>query len=395
METSLFTAIGIVCGVFVAGEILAYLTKYKLPALVTAMFIFIIFGGQLGIIPADTLTATGFCDITYTWGLPFLIAGFGTSITLKGLKSEGRACAVALCTVVIIVGLGFLLGLTSLGLKPMVFGTVEVAGGGQAAMIFIDFAKNLDDARLIALVLCVMNMQFILGYPLCHFGLRKSMRLRIKNDQIPVCSDASAAASDSGRSLIPIPAFLKENLFYMFFVLALICKVSEVLGNATHLSPYIFYIILGFLAAEIGLLEHNCLVKTGCMNVLMTILYLSLMADFVTMKIGDVGAVAIDFFIVMAAGLIGCIITGVLMGKLLKTDTYEAFALSIACMVGYPVTVQITEEALTAVRAENKTISDDNAARLKAYYEPKVVISGIVSISLVTGLLAGVITSFL
>lgn len=119
------------------------------------------------------------------------------------------------------------------------------------------------------------------------------------------------------------------------------------------------------------------------------------MADFVTMKLGDVGAVAIDFFIVMAVGLVGCVLTGILMSKILKTDAFESFALSIACMVGYPVTVQITEEALTAVRAENKDISDNTAACLKAYYEPKVVISGIVSISLVTGLLAGVIISFL
>ena len=42
METNLFVAIGIVCGTFVVGEILAHFTKYKLPALVTAMFIFII-----------------------------------------------------------------------------------------------------------------------------------------------------------------------------------------------------------------------------------------------------------------------------------------------------------------------------------------------------------------
>lgn len=395
METSLFTAIGIVCGVFAVGEILAYFTKYKLPALVTAMFIFIIFGGQLGIIPADTLFATGFCDITYTWGLPFLIAGFGTSITLKGLKHELRACSIALCTVVFIVGIGFLFGFIGLDLRSMVFGTVEVAGGGQAAMIFIDFAKTLGDARLIALVLCVMNMQFILGYPLCHFGLRKSMHLRIENGQIPTAVLETATETTQEKTPIPIPAFLKENLFYVFFILALICKVSGYLGDLTGLSPYIFYILLGFAAAEIGLLEHNCLVKTGCMNVLMTILYLSLMADFVTMKLGDVGAVALDFFIVMTIGLVGCILTGLIMGKVLKTDKFEAFALSIACMVGYPVTVQITEEALTAVRAEHTEMTDETAAKLKAYYEPKVVISGIVSISLVTGLLAGVITSFL
>ena len=398
METSLFVGIGIVTGVFVIGEILAKFTKYKLPGLVTAMFIFIIFGGQLGIIPEDTLSVTGFTDITYTWGLPFLIAGFGTSITLKGIKSEVKACIIALVTVVFIVGLGFLAGLTPLGMNEMLFGTVEVAGGGQAAMIFISYAKELGDAKLIALVLCVMNMQFILGYPLCHYGLRKSMKLRMKNNDIPALAGAGLGGEGSDGSasgLIKIPEYLKTNLFYIFFVLAIICYISGKIAEVTNLSAYIFYIILGFVAAELGLLEHGCLVGAGCMNVLMTILYLSLMADFVTMKVSDVGAVAVSFFVVMAIGLVGNIITGLVSSKLLKVDFYEAFALSIACMVGYPVTVQITDEALAAIKADDVELSADTAAKFKAYYEPKVVISGIVSISLVTGLLAGVITSIL
>ena len=160
------------------------------------------------------------------------------------------------------------------------------------------------------------------------------------------------------------------------------------------LSPYIFYIIFGFVFAELGLLEHNCLVKVGCMSVLLDIVYLSLMADFVTMKLGDVGVIAVEFFVVMLAGLLGCILTGLLMSKVYKLDFYEVLALSIACMVGYPVTLNISAEALAAVRQESE-MSDETAERLKAYYEPKVVISGVVSISLVTGILAGVIISFL
>ncbi len=130
------------------------------------------------------------------------------------------------------------------------------------------------------------------------------------------------------------------------------------------------------------------------MSVLLDIVYLSLMADFVTMKLGDVGVIAVEFFVVMLAGLLGCILTGLLMSKVYKLDFYEVLALSIACMVGYPVTLNISAEALAAVRQESE-MSDETAERLKAYYEPKVVISGVVSISLVTGILAGVIISFL
>lgn len=394
MTTSLFVGIIILCGIFAVGEVLSKFTKYKIPTLVIAMFAFIIFGGQFGLIPEDTVAVTGFCDITYSWGLPFLIAGFGTSITLKGLKSEGRTCAIAICTVVFIVGLGALTGCTIINMTSALFGTVEVAGGGQAAMIFIKWAQEQDNARLVALVLCVMNMQIILGYPLCNYGIRKSMTLRIKNGKIPELPVAVAADGQEKKPLIPMPDYLRNNFFYVMFVLGVICFVSGKIGDLVGLSPYIFYIIFGFVFAELGLLEHNCLVKVGCMSVLLDIVYLSLMADFVTMKLGDVGVIAVEFFVVMAAGLVGCLLTGVVMGKLFKLDFYEVMGLSIACMVGYPVTLNISAEALAAVRQEND-ISDDTAERLKAYYEPKVVISGVVSISLVTGILAGIIISFL
>ncbi len=393
MTTSLFVGIIILCGIFAVGEVLSKFTKYKIPTLVIAMFAFIIFGGQFGIIPEDTVAVTGFCDITYTWGLPFLIASFGTSITLKGIKSEGRTCVIALCTVALIVGIGALAGCTIINMESALFGTVEVAGGGQAAMIFIKFAQEHENARLIALVLCVMNMQIILGYPLCNYGIRKSMLLRVKNGKVPELA-VSAEESSEKKPLIPVPDFLRNNFFYVMFVLGVICFVSGKIGDLVGLSPYIFYIIFGFVFAELGLLEHNCLVKVGCMSVLLDIVYLSLMADFVTMKLGDVGVIAVEFFVVMLAGLLGCILTGLLMSKVYKLDFYEVLALSIACMVGYPVTLNISAEALAAVRQESE-MSDETAERLKAYYEPKVVISGVVSISLVTGILAGVIISFL
>lgn len=394
MTTSLFAGIIILCGIFAVGEVLSKFTKYKIPTLVIAMFAFIIFGGQFGIIPEDTVAVTGFCDITYSWGLPFVIASFGTSITLKGLKSEGRTVAIALCTVALIVGLGALAGCTIINMTSAIFGAVEVAGGGQAAMVFIKFAQEHDNARLVALVLCVMNMQIILGYPVCNYGIRRSMQLRIKNGLIPELPTNTTQDGQEKKPLIHVPDFLRNNFFYVMFVLGIICLVSGKIGDLVGLSPYIFYIIFGFVFAELGLLEHNCLAKVGCMSVLMDILYLSLMADFVTMKLGDVGIIAVEFFVVMIAGLIGCILTGILMGKLFKLDFYEVLGLSIACMVGYPVTLNIATEALTAVRQECE-ISDDTAARLKAYYDPKIVISGVVSISLVTGILAGIIISFI
>lgn len=50
------------------------------------MFVFVIFGGELEIIPSDIIDLTGFTDMTYTFALPFVLASFGTSMSVSGLK---------------------------------------------------------------------------------------------------------------------------------------------------------------------------------------------------------------------------------------------------------------------------------------------------------------------
>ena len=82
------------------------------------------------------------------------------------------------------------------------------------------------------------------------------------------------------------------------------------------------------------------------------------------------------------------------MSKIFRIDIFEGFAVSIGCMVGYPPSQKVTADTLQAVCAKYD-ISEDTVERLRQYYEPKIIISGVVSISLVTGLLAGIIVSFL
>ena len=101
------------------------------------MFVFEIFGGELEIIPSDIIDLTGFTDMTYTFALPLVLASFGTSMSISGLKSEGKAVLTAVLAVACIVWLGVIAGFTFMDLRTAIYGPIEVAGGGQAGLVFL------------------------------------------------------------------------------------------------------------------------------------------------------------------------------------------------------------------------------------------------------------------
>lgn len=95
------------------------------------MFVFVIFGGELEIIPSDIIDLTGFTDMTYTFALPFVLASFGTSMSISGLKSEGKADLTAVLAVACIVGLGVIAGFTFMDLRSAIYGPIEVAAADR------------------------------------------------------------------------------------------------------------------------------------------------------------------------------------------------------------------------------------------------------------------------
>ena len=58
-------------------------------------------------------------------------------MSISGLKSEGKAVLTAVLAVACIVGLGVIAGFTFMDLRTAIYGPIEVAGGGQAGLVFL------------------------------------------------------------------------------------------------------------------------------------------------------------------------------------------------------------------------------------------------------------------
>ncbi len=394
MSIATFAAVLIICGIYVVCELVGKASNYKIPILVLFMLVLLVFGGQLGLIPADIFDTAGFSGLVYSFGLPFVLAGFGSTMSIKSLAGEGKTVVIAVIAVVFIMILGVIAGVTFMGMRTGIYGAIEIAGGGPAGLIFLTALQEQGDNQMIALMLCLMNMQILIGYPLCTFFMKKSMRLRIKEDRIPeLPSSYGESVLKQDKQLIKVPAWM-QTIYYDFAMLALACLIGKEISELTGIAQYVWYILIGFLFAELGLIKHNVLAENGTAGMFFSIMFVTVCAGFLGVKITDMGPVIVNLIIVFAFGILGCLLGAVVSSRIFKIDLYEAMAIGLGCMVGYPPSQKITVEAMQAFRQEVE-ISDDVALRLHAYYEPKIIISGIVTISMLTGILAGIVVSYI
>ena len=385
-----------ICAVFVAGEMLSKLTAYKVTGYAFAMLILIIVGGQFGLITAETFTNTLFEDVTYGFGVPFAIACFGGSIPFRSFKGEWKTCIVALVAVLFIVGLGFLAGYTIMDKATAVYGSVEVAGGTQAGLIFLAQLRETGNQKLAAIIAILINGQVLIGYPACGYALRSAMKKRISGDSVLLsgAGEDNFTLQTESKKLIQVPEYLSNNFFYVFAVLALICMLGSKVSEITGVTMLVWDILFGFLVAQTGIIDGDSLTRVGADGFINSTMFAVILVDLVSLNLKEFAGILPTLLGLLIFGIIGCALAGLVLSKPLKMPFMDIFAVGLACMNGYPLTVKIVDECAEIIGEENG-LSTEARSELLAFYKPKIVISGIVSVSVVTGVLAGVIVSFI
>lgn len=393
MSIATYLSIVILCGIFVVSEFLSKKTKYVIPAYLFAMLTVIIFGGQFGLITMDLFTDTGFYEMVYSFGLPFVLISFGASISFDKLKGEWKTVVIAVASVVLILVVGFASTIFIDDLRVAMYGSLVVAGGGPAGLVLLTKAQELGDDYLVQLILILMSIQLLLGYPVCSVSMRKGMKIRMSAGTLPSATPKEDAKNEAKKKVFTIPDTM-QTFYFIFFMMGLCALISYKIYEITTISQHAWYILLGFAFSELGLLDKQCLTKSGGSGLLYGAMYAVIVSGFVTMNLLDLVSIIPVVILMLALGVVGCVIATLLLTKGLKLNIYETFAIAMGCMVGYPPSAKITGECVDYLNAQ-APLDDETKADLLAYYEPKIIISGIVSISILTGFIAGFMISFI
>lgn len=382
-----FTAIA-VC--FAIGDVISKKTKGIISSLVVAILIFIIFGGTFEILPADLCDVSGLTNIINAFGMSLILVNVGSTLDLNDLKAEWKTVLVALASVAGIIVLDFTLGSALFG-KAAAYTSSATTAGGMVACIMVTGAANeagQPDIATLAAAICALQM--LIGLPISCICLRRAGVRFVNAGKHQLALDDGKAAKRINFRLLPqTPASLNIPNVHLAR-LGIVAVAATLLAKATGISSSITCLVLGILCGAIGIVDRGCLRTAGAEGLITTGTYAIVLTSFLTMKIWEFGELLIPVFGLLLLGAVGVAVAASLFGLIFKWDPWLSIGVGFACMFGYPGTYEVSVGIVEGI-AKERGMNDNEKQRLTDYILPKMLISGIVSISIVSIVLAGIV----
>ncbi len=382
-------AFAIVAAAFGVGDIVAQKTKGYISSVLIAILLFLLFGGTLRLLPSDLMDQSGLLSIIPTFGMGLILVNVGSMLNLRDLRREWKTVLVALAGVVGVVILDLTLGAAIFGQEQALAAIAPTSGGMSATMMLTAQAEMEGKSELGAFIAAVMALQVLVGLPITSVCLRKSVDRFIAREGYKTEQEIAAANQGAFRLLPPTPKMLNSPSIHLAragFVAALALFCTEITG----VSSGITYLVFGILAAAIGLVDSSCMRTAGAESLLMLATFASVTVSFISMSLADFGKLLVPVFGLLLVAAVGIIICSTLVGKLLKWDIYIAIAVGLTCMLGYPINYAVSTEVVSGA-VQGKGFSPQEEQRVLNYVLPKMIVSGIISVSIASVVIAGVV----
>lgn len=385
MEFTSIMAFAFIAATFALGDYIALKTRGVVSTFITAILVFILFGGMLKLIPDNLVELSGLTALIPTFGMALILTNLGSTLDLNELCKEWRTILVALAGVAGIVLLCATLGILLFGREQALSAVSPISGGIVATMVVTDAAGKAGRPDIAQFASAVMALQMLVGLPLASFFLRRAaLRFIAKGGHL------NAEASTKGRINIHVlPATPKaiDNPTTHFARLAVVAALAQGFTALTGLNATISYLIFGALAAATGVADANCLKKAGGDGVMLLATYAYCTASFVTMTPQQFASILIPVFGLLLLGALGVAVCSSLMGLLFHWDMNLSFAVGLCCMLGYPVTYAVAMEVATGV-SFGKNYTEAQMQNITNYLLPKMLIAGVASVSVASVVLA-------
>lgn len=157
------------------------------------------------------------------------------------------------------------------------------------------------------------------------------------------------------------------------------------LFTGQYFSSTILEIAIGIIGVMLGFLEKEPLKKAESNGLLQICLTASFMRNFANSTPEQVFGLIVPIIGFLILGSIAITVFSVISGKLMKFSFNMSMAIGLNCFLGFPFNYIICSEAISAV-AE----TEEEREYLNTILMPKMIISGIVAVSIVSTIIAGV-----
>lgn len=387
--------------VYTVGDIIAAATKSIVPSLFVCSAIFLA-SFWLG------MPETLFVDsLLYDIGAVFitsLLVHMGSMLNIRQLAAQWKTVLISVGGIVGIVILLFVIGSPIVGKETAIVAAPPISGGLIAGLQMADSAEAIGrlDLKLMATLLVVL--QGFIGYPLASFCLRKEANniLKLKTEGYVFDKEENVDQKEV-KTLFQLPDKYRSPNYYIaktILVAFIATAISNLLKNVDtgifilnaliRIDKNVLALILGIVAAEIGFLERDPLNKGNAFGFLMGALMAVIYGGLAGASPQDVIEILVPIVICLVIATIGIGIMSIIIGKFVNIGPWMSFAIGLSALFGFPGTYIVSQEVAKGV-AHN----EEEKELILSQILPKMLVSGFVTVSIGSVILAGLLAPML
>ena len=387
-------AAAVIFVVFAVGDMISAKTKAIVSMLLVASVVFLL-GFWAGIFPT-----TMFADSTLLSmaGLlvTLLLVHLGTTIKLRDFGAQWRTVIISAVACIAISVAVFFIGQLIIDRGFALVGAPILSGGVVATLQMQSMAQDAGREELAVFATLVMCAQGFVGYPVASLCLKseaKRIKAKLNSGELSASDlEASKAAEGSHKKLIPpLPAALNTPNAILAKVV-LVALLSVTVSGLFHdaVNKLVWCLIFGVLCKEIGFLDENALGKANATGIVMPIITLSIFTNLASATPQMVGSMIVPLLVVIVIGSIAFSVVSILVGKIFGYSWQMSMAIGSSCLFGFPGTVIISNEV-----SESTGTTAEEKAFINEQIMPKMLVAGMVTVSITSVLVAGVMCKWL
>lgn len=390
---SMYLGLLIVFGFFAFGDFLGVKTKAKMSSVFVALMLFLVLF-VTGVLPPDLIEIAGLTGLS-KMALGFLVFNMGTTVNLSQMKKEWKIVVMSLFAMVIAMGAVFLVA-SIIGMESAIVSIPIVNGGLAATQIMTDAAMSKGFTQAAALGTIVFAVQKFVGtVPASRAGLKEAKKLVEEyRDGVKVGRNMLQEDKDENKQT-KVPFYEKNHKYYTGYmtlgIAAVVLFVCDLIAKGTGVSISIWALLAGMTLNQFGLVPSGILDKGKSSGLWMVGSFASLIPSLAKISIAELSQLAFQTFVVFAAALIGIY----LIMYFLPTWKFIGsrnlcIGIAMSQLLGFPATYLIVNEVATAV-AETQDEKDYIVKKLN----PAFVVSGFVSVTSISIIIAGIFAGLL
>lgn len=335
-----------------------------------------------------------------------IAVGIATTIEPRQLKQDWRLIVTVLAG---IVGMGVLvLGICSVffGKQEMIAVFPVLVGGLISANTMINAATAKGLETIAALATLFFSLQSLFGLPLVSIGtsLEAKRLLKQYREHGSISGPKGGALhteKETKEAIIKTPVFARlpkefQTPLYPLVLVVVIGTIADVIGTALNgptqgiLGTTSMSLILGFAAAQVGLIHKDPVKKSGLSAFLMFVMIMNLRASLAKVSLAAVISYLPMILTVFVLAAVGMLLVGGLVGKIFGYSFGMVMAFCFGCYAGYPLNYSA---AMDAVDSLAKTPEEHEM--LEKEIVNRVVLGGVIGVTIASVVIGSVFANLL